>query len=273
MNLPFGISWIDIIDIVIVAALLYQIFIWFKGTAGMQLLKGLLILFFVYIAAQQLGLKTLSWLMDRFVTVILVVIVIVFQPELRRALERLGRGKILSRLGISFVPKNSAIVRQIIDAVEKCSQEKIGGLIVLERSTGLNEFLESGVKIDAPVSEELLITILTKGTPLHDGAIIIQGGRILAAGCLLPLSESRFIDRRLGTRHRAAIGMSEQSDALVIVVSEQSGTISVAENGCLNSFLTKEQLEERLFDMYKPEDKKIRFPFNLRKKKNVQDNS
>ncbi len=269
MNLPFGISWIDMIDIAIVALLLYQIFMWFKGTAGMQLLKGLLILFFVYITSQQLGLKTLNWLMDRFVTVILVIIVIVFQPELRRALERLGRGKIFSRLGFgfSFVQKNSAIVRQLIDAVEKCSEEKIGGLIVLERSTGLNEFLESGVKIDAPVSEELLITILTKGTPLHDGAIIIQGDRILAAGCLLPLSESKFIDRRLGTRHRAAIGMSEQSDALVIAVSEQNGAISVAENGCLNSFLTKEQLEERLFDMYKPEEKKIKFPFHLRKKK------
>jgi len=268
VNFPFGISWIDALDIAIVAFLLYQIFVWFKGTAGMQLLKGLLVLFLIYIAAQQLGLRTLNWFMDRFVTVILVVIVIVFQPELRRALERLGRGKILSRLGISFVPKNSAIVRQVIDAVEKCSDDKIGGLIVLERSTGLNEFLESGVKIDAPVSEELLITILTKGTPLHDGAIIVQGSRILAAGCLLPLSESRFIDRRLGTRHRAAIGMSEQSDALVVVVSEQSGAISVAENGCLNSDLTKEQLEERLFELYKPDDKrKIKFPFHLRKKK------
>ncbi len=267
MNFPFGISWVDLLDVLIVAVLFYQIFVWFKGTAGMQLLKGLLVLFFVYIAAQQLGLRTLNWLMDRFVTVILIVVVIVFQPELRRALERLGRGRIFSRLGISFVPKNSAIVRQIIDAVEKCADEKIGGLIVLERSTGLNEFLESGVKIDAPVSEELLITILTKGTPLHDGAIIVQGGRILAAGCLLPLSESRFIDRRLGTRHRAAMGMSEQSDALVVVVSEQTGAISVAENGCLSSDLTKEQLEERLFELYKPDDRKIKFPFHLRKKK------
>lgn len=266
MSFPLGISWIDIIDVVIVAFLLYQVFVWLKGTAGMQLLRGLLIIFVIYIASQQLGLRTLNWLMERFVTVLLIVIVIVFQPELRRALERLGRGRFLSRLGIEFVPKSSAIVRQIIDAVEKCSLEKIGGLIVLERSTGLNEFIESGVKIDAPVSEELLITILTKGTPLHDGAIIIQGDRILAAGCLLPLSQSQSIDRRLGTRHRAAVGMSEQSDALVIAVSEQTGAISVSENGDLNRFLTKEQLEERLFDIYKPQEKKVKFPFKRRKK-------
>jgi len=266
MSFPLGISWIDIVDVLIVAFLLYQVFVWLKGTAGMQLLRGLLIIFVIYIASQQLGLRTLNWLMERFVTVLLIVIVIVFQPELRRALERLGRGRFLSRLGIEFVPKSSAIVRQIIDAVEKCSIEKIGGLIVLERSTGLNEFIESGVKIDAPVSEELLITILTKGTPLHDGAIIIQGDRILAAGCLLPLSQSQSIDRRLGTRHRAAVGMSEQSDALVIAVSEQTGAISVSENGDLNRFLTKEQLEERLFDIYKPQEKKVKFPFKRRKK-------
>lgn len=266
MTLPMGFSWVDILDIVIVAFLLYQIFIWLKGTAGMQLLKGLLIIFAVYIVAQQLGLRTLNWLLDRFVTVILIIIIIVFQPELRRALERLGRGKLLSRVGLSFASKNSAIVRQIIDAVEKCSEEKIGGLIVIEATTGLNEYLESGVMIDAQVTEELLISVLTKGTPLHDGAIIIQGDRLVAAGCLLPLSESKLIDRRLGTRHRAAVGMSEHSDAFIIAVSETTGTISVAQNGYLNRFLTKEQLEERLFELYKPEEKRPLFFFGKRKK-------
>ncbi|MCX5748672.1 MAG: diadenylate cyclase CdaA [Candidatus Saganbacteria bacterium] len=266
MTLPLGIQWVDLIDILIVAFILYQVFIWLKGTAGMQLLRGLLIVFVIYFAAQQLGLRTLNWLMEKFVTIILIVIIIVFQPELRRALERLGRGKLLNRIGLSFGTKTGAIVRQIIDAVEKCSQEKIGGLIVLERNTGLNEFLESGVPIDSPVTEELLITILTKGTPLHDGAIIIQGDRIASAGCLLPLSESRLLDRRLGTRHRAAVGMSEQSDALVIVVSESTGTISVAENGYLNRFLTKELLEERLFEIYKPAPQKSKFFFGRQKK-------
>ena len=270
MILPFGISLIDLIDVAIVSVILYQIFVWLKGTAGMQLLRGLFIIFIVYFLAQQFGLRTLNWLMERFVTVILIVIIIVFQPELRRALERIGRGRFLSKLGISLGTKGSAVVRQLIDAVEKCSQEKIGALIVLERNTGLNEFLESGVRIDAPVSEELLITILTPQTPLHDGAIIVQGDRIAAAGCLLPLSESRLIDRRLGTRHRAAVGMSEQSDALVIVVSERTGTISVAENGYLQRFLTKEILEERLFDIYKPETQKSKIMFWKKKNDNAR---
>lgn len=261
MTIPFGLSLIDLIDMVIVSVILYQIFVWLKGTAGMQLLRGLLIIFAVYFLAQQLGLRTLNWLMERFVTIILIVIIIVFQPELRRALERIGRGRFLSKFGISLGTKGSAVVRQLIDAVEKCAQEKIGALIVLERNTGLNEFLESGIKIDAPVSEELLITILTPQTPLHDGAIIIQGDRIAAAGCLLPLSESRLIDRRLGTRHRAAVGMSEQSDSLVIVVSERTGTISVAENGYLQRFLSKELLEERLFDLYKTDAGRSKFAF------------
>lgn len=268
MTLPYGIKLLDVIDILIVAFLLYQLFIWLKGTMGMQLLKGLLILFFIYLLSQQLGLRVLNWLMDRFVTVILIVIVIVFQPELRRALERLGRGKIFSRLGLTFTPQNSNIVRQIIDAVENCSREKIGGLIVIERNTGLNEFMESGVRIDAPVSEELLLTILTKGTPLHDGAIIIQGDRIMAAGCLLPLSD-RYIDRRFGTRHRAAIGMSEQSDALIIVISEQTGTVSIAENNSFITDVSKEYLEEKLFEIYKPQGEKKRFPFVFKKIKNV----
>jgi diadenylate cyclase len=266
MTLPFGINWIDVLDVLIVAIALYQVFVWLKGTAGMQLLRGLFIIFIIYMAAQQFGLRTLNWLMEKFVTVILIIIIIVFQPELRRALERIGRGKIFSKIGLSFATKSSAVVRQIIDAVEKCSEEKIGGLIVIEVNTGLNEFLETGIPIDAPVSEELLITILTKGTPLHDGAIIIQGDRIVAAGCLLPLSESMLLDRRLGTRHRAAVGMSEQSDALVIVISEATGTISVAENGHLNRFLTKELLEERLFEIYKPNKEKVRFFFGKRKK-------
>jgi len=266
MMLPFGIKVIDLIDILIVAFLLYQIIRWLQGTAGFQLLRGLFVLFLVYLLSQWLGLRTLNWMMEKFVTVILIVIIIVFQPELRRALERLGRGKLFAKMGLSFGVKGSTVVRQVIDAVEKCSQEKIGALIVIERNTGLNEFLESGVQIDAPVTEELLITILTPQTPLHDGAIIIQSDRIAAAGCLLPLSESRLLDRRLGTRHRAAVGMSEQSDAMVIIVSERTGTISVAENGYLNRFLTKELLEERLFEMYKPDTSKSKMFFWKQKK-------
>lgn len=259
--MPFNISWTDVLDILIVAVILYQIFRWLSGTIGMQVLRGLLIIFVLYIISQQLGLKTVNWLMEKFVTVILIVLIIVFQPELRRALERIGRGRLFSKIGLRLATKSSSIVRQIIDAVQKCSDEKIGGLFVIERTTGLNEFLESGIKIDAPINEELLVTIFTPKTPLHDGAVIIQGDRIAAAGCLLPLSESKLLDRSLGTRHRAAVGMSEQSDAFIIVISEATGNISVVENGRISRSATKEILEERLFEIYNPVPQKNKLLF------------
>lgn len=261
MTLPFNLNWVDILDILIVAIILYQIFRWLSGTIGMQLLRGLLIIFVIYLVSQQLGLKTLNWLMEKFVTVILIVVIIVFQPELRRALERIGRGRFFQKIGLGAAARGSATVRQIIDAVEKCSINKIGGLFVLEKTTGLGEFLESGVKIDAPISEELLLSIFTPNTPLHDGAVILQGDRILAAGCLLPLSQDNLIDRSLGTRHRAAIGASEQTDAFVIVVSEKTGVISIAENGQLQRAITKEILEEKLFQIYNPAPSKSKLFF------------
>jgi diadenylate cyclase len=180
-------------------------------------------------------------------------LVILFQPELRRTLERFGRGRLLGTLGFAPAPHGSFYVRNIVRAVEQLSENKIGALIVLEKVTGLTEYLESGVKVDAALSAELLVTIFNPKSPLHDGAVIIQGERVLAASSLLPLSESRLLDKRLGTRHRAAVGISELSDALVIVVSEKSGIISLAENGFLTRYLTKDQLEEKLFSLYRVE--------------------
>ena len=241
--------WLDIIDIIIVAYLLYQVLLWLRGTAGMQLLRGLLIILLFYIVAERFGLYTVHWLFEKFITVILVAVIIVFQPELRRALERIGRGRFLTRLS-GAEAKSSRIVRHIIDAVEIMVKDKIGALIVIERNTGLNEFLESGVRLDSNVSEEMLLAIFSPKSPLHDGAVIIQGDRLMAAGCLLPLSDSLLIDKRLGTRHRAALGISEQTDALVVVVSERGGTISIAESGYLTRFLTKDMLSEKLFDAF-----------------------
>ena len=195
--------WLDILDIIIVAYLLYQVLKWLRGTAGMQLLRGLLFILLGYIVAERFGLYTLHWLFEKFVTVILVIVIIVFQPELRRALERIGRGRFLMRLGDEEA-KSSRIVRPIIDAVEIMAREKIGALVVIERNTGLNEFMESGVRLDGIVSEEMLLSIFSPKSPLHDGAVIIQGDRLTAAGCLLPLSDSLLIDKKLGTRHRAA---------------------------------------------------------------------
>ncbi len=253
MTLPFDIRWFDLIDILIVAVLLYYILLWLRGTRAIPLIRGLILVLLVYFLGRILGLYTINWLFDKFVAVIAVMLVILFQPELRRTLERFGRGRLLGTLGFAPAPHGSFYVRNIVRAVEQLSENKIGALIVLERVSGLTEYLESGVKLDAALSAELLVTIFNPKSPLHDGAVVIQGERILAASCLLPLSESRLLDKRLGTRHRAAVGISELSDAFVIVVSEKSGIISLAENGFLTRYLTKDQLEEKLFSLYRVE--------------------
>lgn len=246
-------SWrilIDIVDIALVSVMLYYILLWLRGTRAMSLLRGLVLILLVYFIARLLGLTTINWLFDKFTAVVLIILVIVFQPELRRTLEQLGRGKVFTRLGV-MPPPSSWFIRAMVRSVESLADQKIGALIVLERNTGLNEYLESGIRLDAAVSTELLVSIFQPKSYLHDGAVIIQADRILAAGCLLPLSESRLLDKRLGTRHRAAVGLSELTDAFIIVVSETSGIISFAENGYLTRFVTKEMLEEKLFGVFR----------------------
>ncbi|MEA3494367.1 MAG: diadenylate cyclase CdaA [Candidatus Margulisiibacteriota bacterium] len=260
--LPFGISWNDIADILIVAVLLYYVLLWLQGTRAVPLIRGLVLILLIYLSGRLLGLYTINWLFEKFVAVIAVMLVVLFQPELRRTLERFGRGKLLGTLGFAPVPHGTFYVRNVVRAVEQLSEDKVGGLIVLERTIGLTEYLESGVRLDAMLSAELLTSIFNPRSPLHDGAVVIQGDRIQAASCLLPLSESRLLDKRLGTRHRAAVGITELSDALVIVVSEKTGIISFAENGYLTRYMTKDQLEEKLFSLYKVEKvKSDLFPF------------
>jgi len=245
----------DIADIAIVAVIFYYLLLWLQGTRAIQLIRGFLVILAVFLAGRFFDLKTINWLFDKFTTVILVLLIIIFQPELRRALERIGRGRILARMGLIPEPRKSFFVKHLLKAVEGLSESKTGALIVLERNTGLSEFLESGVMLDSIISTEQLISIFSHHSPLHDGAVIIQGERIAAAGCLLPLSETRALDKRIGTRHRAAIGLSEQTDAFVIVVSERTGIISVAENGYLTRGVSKEMLEEKLFSLYRVEPK------------------
>jgi diadenylate cyclase len=243
--------WVDILDILVVSAAIYYLLVWLQGTRAIALIRGIAVVILLYLTGKVLGLSTINWILEKLGTIILVVIVIVFQPELRRALERLGRERILVRLGLVDTSRGSWFVRHILRAVEQLAEVKYGALIVLERNTGLSEFLESGVKLDAIITSDLIVSVFSQKSPLHDGAVIIQGDRVTAAGCLLPLSDTRLLDRRLGTRHRAAVGMSEQTDALVMVVSEKTGIISIAENGYLSRHISKEMLEEKLFDLYR----------------------
>ena len=249
--MPLNFQLLDLIDILVVAVMIYYVLLWLQGTQAVALIRGLILILLIYVLARFAGLHTINWLFDKSATVILLVLVILFQPELRRTLERFGRGKILESLGFSPVQHGSLYVRHITRAVEQMAEEKIGALIVLERITGLNEYMESGIRLDAELGSELLVSIFNQKSPLHDGAVIVQGNHVLAASCLLPISDSRLLDARLGTRHRAAVGITEVSDANVIVVSEKTGIISFAENGSLTRYLTREMLEEKLFAHYK----------------------
>lgn len=223
----------DVIDILIVAFVFYKILLLIKETRAEQLIKGLIILLVMLKLSEWAKLYVVHYILMNTMTIGVVALLIVFQPELRRALEYIGRSKFLSK-GMEATDEGfNSMVTNLVNAVASLSREKIGALIVIERETGLNEIVHTGVKIDGHISSGLLINIFIPNTPLHDGAVIIRGDRIMAAGCFLPLSETQSISKELGTRHRAAIGIAEQSDAMVIVVSEETGTISVAMNGKL----------------------------------------
>ena len=235
----------DIIDILIVTYIIYQLILLVRGTRAVQLLKGILVLVFIWAISSWFDLYTLKWLMNQAFTFGVLAIFIIFQPELRRGLEQLGRGKIFGRT-LADDEEITKMVNEVIKAVHYLSRRKIGALIVFERTTGLNEYTESGIKMQSMVSSELLINIFIPNTPLHDGAVIIQGQQISAAACYLPLSENPFISKELGTRHRAAIGLSEVTDAITIIVSEETGGVSVSYKGELLRELSKEDFEKFL---------------------------
>ncbi len=237
---------LDIIDVVLVAFFLYRIYLVLKNTRGAALIKGLLVLLIFMIIARWLNLYVISWLLEKSMTVIMVALPIVFQPELRRALELLGRGQLFHKGSELDVQEVEEIVNAVANATVIMSRRKLGALMVFERETGLEERIETGVKLDALISESLLLNIFEKDTPLHDGAVVIRGKRIVAASCLLPLTENRNLSQELGTRHRAGIGISEQSDAIVVIVSEETGTISTVKNGNIMRYLTANDLKEIL---------------------------
>lgn len=240
------ITFLDIIDILLVAFVLYKLYYIIKDTRAVALLKGLIVLLMATLISRWLGLNVINWVLQKSMTVVLVALPVVFQPELRRALEQLGRGKIFRKSDKLNAEEAETLAGDLTRAIGALAKNKIGALIVLERETGLNDYIETGLKVDGIVSSEFLINIFIPNTPLHDGAVIIRGNRIMAAGCLLPLSDDRTLNKELGTRHRAAIGISEQTDALVVVVSEETGIISLAQGGRLQRSLDAETLKEVL---------------------------
>ncbi len=240
------ISVLDIIDIVVVAYFLYRLYLMLKNTRAATLVKGLLVLVLFMIICRWLNLLVISWLLEKSMTMIMVALPVVFQPELRRALEQIGRGNFFHKSSELNEQELEDMLGSVAAATKAMSAAKVGALMVFERATGLMERIETGVPVDGLVSSGLLQNIFVKDTPLHDGAVIIRGNRVVAACCLLPLTENRNLSQELGTRHRAAIGMSEQSDAMVLVVSEETGVISIARNGELMRYLTVDDVKEIL---------------------------
>lgn len=237
---------LDLIDIVVVAYFLYRIYLMLKNTRAATLVKGLLVLVLFMLISRWLNLHVISWLLEKSMTVIMVALPVVFQPELRRALEQIGRGRLFNKGSELDEQEMEEMLNAVANATAIMSRRKEGALMVFERETGLEERIETGVAVDGLISDSLLLNIFEKDTPLHDGAVIIRGKRIVAASCLLPLTENRNLSQELGTRHRAAIGISEQSDAVVLVVSEETGAVSIARNGELMRYLTADDVKEIL---------------------------
>lgn len=237
---------LDVIDILVVAYFLFRIYLMLENTRAAVLVKGLLTLGAIMFISRWLNLHVISWVLEKSMTVLIVALPIVFQPELRRALEQIGRGRLFRKHGELDEYEVDEMVNSITSAAIVMGRRKIGALIVIEREIGLEERIETGVAIDGLISDSLLLNIFEKDTPLHDGAVIIRGNRIAAASCLLPLTEMRNLSQELGTRHRAALGISEQSDAVILVVSEETGTISLARNGTLQRYLTADDVKEFL---------------------------
>lgn len=247
----FRLDWRDVIDIAIVTYILYRLILLIRGTRAEQLVKGLIVLLIALVGSGLLGLRTINWFLQGLMTMGLVAIPIVFQPELRRALEHIGRGKIFQRSSYDYEEENFQIVlEELLKAIPVLVKKKIGALIVLERKTGLKEFAETGIKIEGLVTAELLINIFMPRSPLHDGAVIIRDLILAAAGCYLPLTENPNLSKELGTRHRAGLGITEVSDAVVIIVSEETGVISLAHDGKLTRYLDEKTLRSTLLNQY-----------------------
>jgi uncharacterized protein (TIGR00159 family) len=240
---------LDLLDILLVAFIVYRILLLIKGTRTVQMLVGLAVLLVVYVASQVGGLFTLNWLLENFLSSIILVIVVIFQNDIRRALMHMGRNPFFADQ--SFREEDKAI-DELIRGCTSLAGRRYGALLVIERETGINDFLEVGTELDAKISADLLSAIFHPQSPIHDGALIIQRGRLTRAGCFLPLTQNPSVSPRLGTRHRAAIGLTELVDAVVIVVSEETGKVSVVVSGKMTRDLDSITLRKVLRRLLEP---------------------
>lgn len=246
------------LDILIIWYLVYHLIMLIRGTKAVQLAKGIVFIFIVRIIAGLLQLHAVTYIVDQIVSWAVIGIIVIFQPEIRRGLERLGRTPIFSGRGESAHAKSVKMVQELDKAIQYMSKRRIGALITIQQDTGLDDYIETGIKLDADITGELLINIFIPNTPLHDGAVIINNNRIAVAAAYLPLSDSSMIPKRLGTRHRAAVGISEVTDAVTIVVSEETGGVTITKNGRFLLDLTREEYLKYLNAQLVPkEEKKI----------------
>ncbi len=244
-----SVTFIDVLDIALVAYIFYKVYEFLKGSMAARMLLGLLFIILISVVAEMLNMSGTIWIFSNLKTVWVIAFVIIFQPEFRRLLLYLGQNPILRR----FVQiSTTKFINEVIGAVSDLSRKNFGALIVLVRDTGLRSVIETGIPLQAQVSKALILSIFNPRSPLHDGAVVIQNDVIIASKCQLPLTENPKLDPSLGMRHRAALGLSEQSDAIVIVVSEETGMISLAEHGVLTRGLTEDGLKERLQEAFSP---------------------
>jgi diadenylate cyclase len=243
VNLQSSLRPIDLLDVSIVAFIVYRVLLLIKGTRAMQMLTGLGILGIGFYLSSMLELFTTHWLFSYFFDYLILIVIVLFQDDLRRALTHMGRNPFFSA---ASAEEEREMVDDIARAATRLANEKIGALIVIERETGLKNFIDTGSRIDSKVKSELIYSIFVPNSPIHDGALIIRGGRIASAGCFLPLSKDPNIDKRYGTRHRAALGITEDSDALVVLVSEEAGEAHLVKNGKITTNLTEQELTQSL---------------------------
>ncbi len=257
-NLTHRIRIIDILDILIVAVIVYELLLLTRHTRGSALLKGLFLLLIIALMSNLFGFISLNWLLRAILQNGAVVLVVLFQPEFRKALERMGRTRLFQKNGRKSMNEEcDLIISEIIQSIMDLSKRRVGALIVFEQQTGLQDVIETGTRLNAEISAPLLENIFEPKTPLHDGAVVIRDSEIMAAACILPLAEASGVSRELGTRHRAAVGITENTDAIVLVVSEETGIVSMAKDGQLTRPLTVKTLEEVLNGIFTTKESKV----------------